>query len=253
MAHKAASDVSGRTGGRSLRRVIASIPVIGPLLRRLYRRAVPVSPDLAFEQSTKYWNDRYSLGGNSGAGSYGRLAHFKADVLNEFVAEHGVRSVIEFGSGDGAQLELARYPQYTGIDVSQSAIDLCTRKFARDRTKRFHHSSYLDSETIVADLGMSLDVIYHLVEDEIFDVYMSRLVTSAERYICIYSSNYYGVAPEPHIRHRCFTDWLARRAPQWRLLRKIPNPYPADPARPQDTSWADFYFFERDPQISQLA
>jgi hypothetical protein len=251
--HRSKTNIVSESRRRPLRQVLGALPLVGPFARRLYRIFVPRRPELAFAISAQYWNDRYAFGGNSGAGSYGRLARFKAEVINNFVAQHGVRSVIEFGSGDGAQLELAQYPHYTGVDVSAHVVALCREKFARDSTKQFFHTSYLNSHKIGADLAMSLDVIYHLVEDEVFDAYMSSLVVAAEKYICIYSSNFTGASPESHVRHRCFTDWLAERAPHWQLISKVPNLYPADPRRPSDTSWADFYFFGRDPKASTQA
>lgn len=39
-------------------------------------------------------------GNNSGAGSYGRLADFKAEIINQFVTENDVREVVEWGCGD---------------------------------------------------------------------------------------------------------------------------------------------------------
>jgi hypothetical protein len=45
-------------------------------------------------------------------GSYGKFAAFKAEVLNAFVQEMRVDTVIEFGCGDGNQLTLARYPLF---------------------------------------------------------------------------------------------------------------------------------------------
>src|SRR5690625_7083258 len=68
--------------------------------------------------SQEYWEQRYASGVHSGAGSYKKFAQFKADTLNRFVSEHGIRTVTEFGCGDGNQLLLAQYPQYLGIDVS---------------------------------------------------------------------------------------------------------------------------------------
>ena len=37
--------------------------------------------------SSEFWDGHYAAGGNSGTGSYGRLAEFKAEVLNEIIAE----------------------------------------------------------------------------------------------------------------------------------------------------------------------
>src|SRR5690606_4241845 len=81
-------------------------------------------PEEAFV-SADYWEQRYARGGNSGAGSYGKLAEFKAEVLNAFVRERQIRSVIDFGCGDGAQLALAEYPSYVGLDVSPTALHIC--------------------------------------------------------------------------------------------------------------------------------
>src|SRR5665213_2293432 len=84
---------------------------------------------IQFPGSGTYWNRRYGVGGNSGAGSYGRLAEFKAKYLNGFVAREGVASVIEFGCGDGNQLSLADYSAYFGVDVSRRAIRHCRNRF----------------------------------------------------------------------------------------------------------------------------
>ena len=55
--------------------------------------------------SAAYWENRYASGGNSGAGSEGANAVWKATVINDFVASHYVRDVLEYGCGDGRQLE----------------------------------------------------------------------------------------------------------------------------------------------------
>jgi len=41
-----------------------------------------------------YWENRYKNNGNSGAGSYGRLAEFKAEIINKFIADKNINSVI---------------------------------------------------------------------------------------------------------------------------------------------------------------
>ena len=57
------------------------------------------------ENSMDYWNERYSSGGNSGTGSYGELAFYKADFINKFIDANQILSVVEFGCGDGNQLK----------------------------------------------------------------------------------------------------------------------------------------------------
>ncbi len=48
-----------------------------------------------------------------------------------------MQAVIELGCGDGNQLPLAAYPQYIGLDVSKTAIELCKIRFACDPGKSF--------------------------------------------------------------------------------------------------------------------
>jgi SAM-dependent methyltransferase len=203
-------------------------------------------PKVEFSTSSQYWEDRYAAGLNSGSGSYGRLAKFKAEVLNRFVAEQSIQSVLEFGCGDGSQLELAEYPGYLGIDVSKLIVDECRRRFAEDNSKAFLHVDEYSGQQ--AELSLSLDVIYHLVEDEVFDAYMRRLFEAGTRWVVIYSSNdpsLNELRSLRHVKHRCFTEWISINCPNWKLTNSIPNRYPRNERRPKETSFADFYFFTR--------
>lgn len=196
-------------------------------------------------RSGDYWEARYQKKGNSGPGSYNRLAYFKADTLNKFVATYDVKSVIEFGSGDGAQLWLARFPSYIGVDVSRTAITMTRVAFSQDQSKRFIHFDDLRPEDY-ADLSLSLDVIYHLIEDSVFDEYMNKLFDSAKRYVIVYSSNDSArKSASAHVKHRAFTEWVAQARPDFQLIEKLENPYPEDIRDLDNTSFADFFFFER--------
>jgi SAM-dependent methyltransferase len=197
-----------------------------------------------FTNSVDYWDKRYRDGGDSGAGSYNRLAQFKARFLNAFVEKNRISSVIEHGCGDGAQLKLARYPSYTGIDISPKAVEICRSLFVNDPTKRFFQANLLPADTR-ADLALSLDVIYHLVEDHVFEAYMEKLFASANNFVIVYSSNMVKEWPQKHVHHRRFTDWIAKHRPEWSLESTTPNEYPYDPARQDDTSFADFYVFAK--------
>jgi len=70
----------------------------------------------------RYWDHRYDQGGTSGNGSYGELAIFKANIINSFIMEHKVNSIIEFGCGDGNNLSLYKIKKYLGLDVSEKSI-----------------------------------------------------------------------------------------------------------------------------------
>lgn len=207
--------------------------------------------------SSEYWEIRYKKSevtknqrrgkiGPSGAGSYNNLAEFKAEILNKFVSENNIIDVIEWGSGDGNQLSLAQYPHYIGIDVSQTAIDGLKIKFADDKTKEFYEiNEYFKQERKKADLSISLDVIYHLIDDGIFDQYMQNLFESASKFVVIYSSNKEEFLAQ-HVKHRKFSDWVLKNVKGWRLMQVIPNRYPYDENNPDFTSFADFYIYTKE-------
>ena len=220
---------------------IRKLPLIGPISRSVIRRI----SKRRFRGSRDYWERRYRAGGNSGSGSYGELAEFKASVLNEFVVQNNIQSVIEFGCGDGNQLRDARYPSYLGFDVSVRAVELCQQIFRENPAMSFRLMDIYSGEQ--AELGLSLDVIYHLVEDRVFEEYMSRLFASSTRYVIIYSSNkeYDVHKQDPHVKHRVFTDWVDKYRPGWRLVDTIRNRYPFD-IQTRQGSLSDFYIYERE-------
>ena len=182
-----------------------------------------------------------------GAGPYGRLAAFKAEVLNQLVADKGWYTVLEIGCGDGAQLERATYGSYLGVDVSAAAVDLCRPRFAARGDRRFIVSGQESLES--CDVGLSLDVIYHLVEDSVFERYMADLVEHSTKGVVLYTSDSDVFTPSrqepPHIRHRPVQRWMTERHPEWRLTLKIANPYPWRVEDQDNTSFADFYVYER--------
>jgi len=199
-----------------------------------------------FTSSSHYWQDRYSSGGTSGPGSYGRLAEFKASVLNDLVKSRAVRTVIELGCGDGSQLTLANYPEYLGVDISEAAVAMCITRFSGDATKAFVTLQDFRRDRPTADLSLSLDVIYHLVEDRTFDLYMRDLFGSSNRLVAIYSSNSDRIIDAAlHVRHRNFTEWVAHEARGWHLVETHKNPYPFDWRDRKNTSQSDLYVFEK--------
>lgn len=197
----------------------------------------------AFLGSRQYWERRYRQGGDSGVGSYGKFAEFKAEVLNDFVIQNHVSSVIEFGHGDGNQLLLANYPNYMGFDVSHSAVNGCRKLFCRDPGKKFFHMREYHGQT--CELSLSLDVIYHLIENKVYQDYMCTLFSASTRYVIIYSSNSDNFEEAaPHVRHRHFTRWIEDNIDGWTLFHHIPNRYPYR-GNYLEGSFADFYFYSK--------
>jgi tetratricopeptide (TPR) repeat protein len=208
---------------------------------------------LANINTKDYWNGRYLAGGNSGAGSYGRLAAFKAEIINDFVEAHGIKSMGEIGCGDGNQLGLFRIEKYSGFDISQKAIQICSEKYKFDPSKTFEIYNPLDwssRKTLTAELVISLDVIYHLLEDDTYNQYLSNLFNLSSRFVIIYANNtdIQGNTAS-HLRYHKFTDWVKYNCQDWNLSGFVPNRYPYREESQSETSFADFYFFSKNEKL----
>jgi hypothetical protein len=195
-----------------------------------------------------YWEKRYAGGGDSGQGSAGQLAAFKAEILNEFVKEKAIHSIVEFGCGDGRQLLLADYPRYAGLDVSSIVIKKNIERFRDDPSKSFFlytPECFNDPAAFLSgDLALSIDVLFHLVEDHVFYTYMNHLFGAGLRFVGIYSSNEEKIYPRSHERHRRFTSYIDQHFSEWRLIQRIPNRYPMTDDC-SNGSFCDFYFYEK--------
>lgn len=215
-----------------------------PFLRKIY---FAIFPKAKFTTSSNYWETRYKRGGNSGAGSYNQLAEFKAEILNPFVTENNIETVIEFGCGDGNQLKYFNFKSYIGFDISPAVISKCSDLYRSDKSKKFKVIDAYDGET--ADLVLSLDVIYHLIEDDVYHNYMKSVFSSSSNYVIIYSScddDHVNNNVSPHVKHRKFTTWVEKNAPNFKMIKHIPNKYPFNGDN-DISSFADFYFFQLQP------
>ncbi|MFT5610792.1 MAG: SAM-dependent methyltransferase [Arenicella sp.] len=225
----------------NLKHLIKDTPVIGAMIHKFYQKWI--KPPKPFINSQQYWNSRYDVGGNSGDGSYNQLAKFKADILNKFVESNNIKSVIEYGCGDGNQLTLAQYPSYIGFDVSPVAISKCRSIFASDSLKTFRIVENYEGE--IAELTLSLDVIYHLIEESVFEDYMTRLFKSSKKFVIIYSSNTDTNKNNQaaHVKHRNFSIWLKNNQPNWHLIEELSNKYPFK-GNTKTGSFSNFYIYE---------
>lgn len=198
--------------------------------------------------SSEYWNNRYIKGGNSGSGSYNHLAQFKADIINDFINNNKIRSIIDYGMGDGNQLKFVNTinKKYTGIDISENIILKCKKEFKDDKTKKFIHADNINDE-LKAELVLSCDVIYHLIEDDIYDKYMKNLFSMSNKYVIIYSKDE-DINHAVHVKFRKFTTYIERNFPEWQLIKYISNKY-IQLKLGQDndkTSPSDFFIFKKD-------
>ena len=206
------------------------------ILRRILRRNQFNSLD--------YWESRYACGGNSGDGSYGRLSVFKSNLINKFLVENRIITALELGCGDGHQLSTIEYASYTGLDVSTSVINQCKKRFSDDESKCFvvyDPATFLANKSMQVDLTLSLDVLYHIVEDEIYLKYLEDLFALSKQYVIVYSTNFNSKETQ-HVLHRKFTDDVERIFDGYKLTQHIRNPYPGNG---HQESLADFFVFRQ--------
>jgi SAM-dependent methyltransferase len=179
-------------------------------------------------RTDKYWDFRYFSYGNSGSGSYNRLAEFKAKIINSLLVEYNIKSIVELGCGDGNQLSLINYPAYTGFDISKEAIRKCNQIFKNDASKKFYiyRPEKYQHHKYIADMAISLDVIYHVVEDNLYELYLNHLFNLARKIVIIYSWNFNDHEKKysaSYIKPRKFTDTIENLFPDWKLERIIKN------------------------------
>lgn len=143
--------------------------------------------------------------------------------------------MIEFGCGDGQQLRTLHIPHYVGVDVSPIVLSTCRKEFGDDPSKVFVLlDDYADQH---AELSMSVDVIFHLMEVNTYDDYLARLFAAGTRFVIIYSTSTdladTGVS---HVRHRNVLADVAARFPTFRRMTEaeatLPPPVRFDRGHP---------------------
>lgn len=165
---------------------------------------------MSIMHGVQWWERWYAAGGDSGPGSRGAAAQWKANVVNDFVRTNRVRSVFELGCGDGGQLALLQVPQYTGFDPSKTAVERARARFSC-------HQFVSEPTGQRADLALSMDVLYHIFDDAERDSYLTTLFASAERFVLIYTTRDSSHDYAGHVWHRSPPDGWAER---------IDSPYP---------------------------
>ncbi len=163
----------------------------------------------------EYWESRYrDTWRGSGAGSRGAAAEQKAGYVNDLVKLYGIESIIDWGCGDGVVAALIDVPRYIGLEVSESALELC-RQRADGPGREWHLFDGYADPGLKADLALSLDVIFHLVEEDLYQRHL-ELVFGSASIVCVMSSNR-DEAGREHVLHRVFT---ADIPPGWRTVIK---------------------------------
>ena len=192
----------------------------------------------------EYWNNRYESGGTSGSGSYGKLAEFKAEVINKLIKENNINKVIEFGCGDGNQLKLINYNEYIGLDISKEAINKCNEIFKDDISKEFY--TYIpgnfNSNLKNMDMVVCLDVLYHIVDDKDYINTLNDIFSISSEYIVLYTIlEELKIPLSPHMKIRNILEDL-KSFKEYSIYKIIKQEYRED-------SYADFIILKKKKEI----
>lgn len=192
-----------------------------------------------------YWEKTYQSGETSGRGSYGILAEFKAEVVNGLIQRENITRVIEFGCGDGNQLQYMNYGEYLGVDVAATSVRLCASKFADDSSKSFMLYTpglWINRGFLQADLTVCLDVLYHITDETDFRNTLYDLLYSSAEWVVLYTRLKENEAPDVStIQDRDLFHYLPDY-PEFKVQQIIPQRFP-------DQSSADFVILRRSPSI----
>ncbi len=198
--------------------------------KKIFNRAF--SKDLDYKN---YWNNEYVTGAGSGPGSYGKPAEFKAEVINGFLKENEITSVIEFGCGDGNQLSMISYPDYLGLDVARASVELCTERFKDNAARSFmwyDPGAFVNPSLFLkADLVVCLDVLYHIIDDNDFLRTLDAIFSCASRHVILYTTTDihekkdYEYMKGSHGKHRDTMHYLSQFS-DFEIVKTIPQRHP---------------------------
>tara|TARA_Y100000748_G_scaffold301720_1_gene302483 strand:+ start:1442 stop:2110 length:669 start_codon:yes stop_codon:yes gene_type:complete len=197
------------------------------LLRKIIREIFRGTITKRFTNSKEYWEERYYYGGNSGRGSYDEDAKIKSDFLNDTVLHYDLENVVDIGCGDGNNLSYFNTINYFGIDLSETIIKKNKKKFINDKSKKFYllKNNQVD---IIKDINqcinkintiiLSFDVIFHLVEDKIYNDHLN-FINNINATYCLVSSSDVNISHDssvPHVRHRNYSKDMLLQG--WNLI-----------------------------------
>ena len=165
-------------------------------------------------RAESYWEQRYKLGGHSGAGSRGGAAKAKAAWLATFARSNNVRSIVEFGCGDGFVLRLwwsalaPAPPRYHGFDLSPSVVRMNQKKWVSTGNVTFSVLRPLERPAVDkhGELTLSMEVLQHIVDQGQYEAYLDKLFATSARFVAIYGANINRRHEAVHMKLRRFTD-----------------------------------------------
>ncbi len=157
-----------RYGVRALRARVAAARYSGMPLQQIFE-------DI-------YSGQRWGSGGrefDSGSGSVDAVASPYVDAIARYVADRGVRSIVDLGCGDfrvGSAIVAATGVRYTGVDIARPLIEHL-RSTAANTSVDFQCLNLVEDPLPVGDLYLIRQVLQHLSNQQIATI-LGKLQTA---------------------------------------------------------------------------
>ena len=154
-----------------------------------------------------YWDKRYESGGTSGCGSVGQLRDIKWCWIQMFVDP--VTDVIDVGCGDLSFWDGKQLPAgYIGIDGSEVIIK---KNKIQHPENIFYHAQSSEPLGLVAPVVFCFDMLFHIMDDDIYWKTVQNLCTMSSEYIFIYTwminpLRKFGVLTKTKGEYECYRD-----------------------------------------------
>ena len=131
-----------------------------------------------------FWEFRYALHPSlgSGVGSRGGNLSIKRDILKAQLKALRPDSVLDVGCGDLEVMKDLTISNYTGIDVSPSAIELAKKKRP---DWEFRWGDILKLDLDPKDLVINLDVVIHQPTREIYEAFCEKLLSLSRKFLIV--------------------------------------------------------------------
>lgn len=137
--------------------------------------------------SKEIWKNRAA---NSGLGSRGARANYKADYISNFVKENKIDKIIDFGCGDLIVAKDIEVGNYVGVDIVDHKLP--PKEEIKPNSFKVIVSSFDEfDENETSQLVINLDMLYHILENEskYLEDTIETLYNASEEFIIIYAQD----------------------------------------------------------------
>ena len=133
--------------------------------------------------SKEWWELWYKKDMCSGAGSRGKNAIRKINVINYLINAYNLHSILDLGCGELYWAKNLNIEKYEGIDISDNVI-----KFAktikpewRNNLKTMDICNYNTNSTF--DLVLLMDVLLHQPDEEMFNIILDKGIQFSNKFV----------------------------------------------------------------------